>query len=109
MSPAAGGGDMGGERGPKGADDGGAPELTEGGGGEWRGGGSPIGRCEHEVGEREEGGDGVLGRALTREDERGKKGGRRGALYRRRRGEWGWHGGRAARCGRQRPSWAARA
>jgi hypothetical protein len=41
-------------------------------GGQWRGGGSPVGRRRHKAEERERG-HGVLGRALAREDEMGKK------------------------------------
>jgi hypothetical protein len=42
-------------RDPKGADDGGTVELTEGGGKQWRSGGSPVGWRGHEAKEREEG------------------------------------------------------
>jgi hypothetical protein len=87
-------------RGPKGANDGGATELSEGGGKQWHSGvktarqrlsGQPAWTRVRGKGG---GGDGVLGRVLVREDKRGKKRGRRrwGALYRR----CGGGGGRAA-------------
>jgi hypothetical protein len=67
----------------------GVVELTEGGG-EWHGGAKTVWRQQSgrlartQSRGREEGGDGVLGRALTREEERKIK---RGVLYRRRGGE----------------------
>jgi hypothetical protein len=78
-SPTAGGEDGEVRRCPKGVDDGGVVELTKGGadnGATTRrrhGGGSLVGRCGHEVEEKRGGGDGLLERALAREDERGRK------------------------------------
>jgi hypothetical protein len=71
MSPVAGGEDREVRCGPKGSDDGGVVELTEGGQ-QWCGG-SLVGRRRYEAEEREEGGDRMLGHTHVREDERGKK------------------------------------
>jgi hypothetical protein len=65
---------------PKGMDNGGAMELTEGGGGQWPGGGSLVGRRGHETEEKVEGSDGVVRHALAREDEREKKRGGAAAM-----------------------------
>jgi hypothetical protein len=65
--------------GPKGTDDGGATELTEGGGEEWRGGGSPVDRHRHVVEVKEEGATEHSG-ARSRGRMRGKE--KRGATER---------------------------
>jgi hypothetical protein len=62
--------------GPKGADDGGATELIEvGGGGQWPGGDSPVGRCRHKAEEREEGATECSGARSRGRMRGGRKGG----------------------------------
>jgi hypothetical protein len=78
--------------GPKGVDERGMVELTEGGGDNgtlargWHGGGSPVGRSGHEAEEREEGRRSARVRARLRGRLRGERNGgpwqRWGALYR---------------------------
>jgi hypothetical protein len=80
MSPAAGGGDRGGEAHSKRDGQRGRDGAHRGGGGQWHGGGSLVGRRGHETEEKVEGSDGVVRHALAREDEREKKRGGAAAM-----------------------------